>query len=164
MQRHPQTGKLLLDETTGKPLRVEGIENHYINSLEEHPFWTLMRDDHLPIGLMSDDPQQGGMDYKDQVKLLAGIGKRRNGVDPVDASVMQPLTAEELTLCNLNALQVAFCAPEVKTALAANIAAWAKEHNVHVEHPLLAEGRLHHKWQQRVDDPHDGHDGWSLGR
>ncbi len=146
LQRDPETGKLIINETTGEPRRVEGIENHYIDSLETHPFWTLMRDHHLPIGLMSDDPQQGGIDYKDQVKLLAGIGPSRNGIAPIDKEKMQPLTAEELTLCNLNALQVAFCEPEVKKLLADNIAKWAKEHNIHVEHELLG----NENWTNRL--------------
>lgn len=138
LQRDPTTAKLMLDQTTGKPLRVDGIENHYITSLEDHPIWTLMREHHLPIGLMSDDPQQGGIDYKDQVKLLAGIGRPRNGIAPVDPERVPPLTAEELVTCNLNAVQVAFCAPEVKEQLVANIRTWTNEHNIIVEHPLFA--------------------------
>ncbi|OYW13143.1 MAG: hypothetical protein B7X02_02770, partial [Rhodospirillales bacterium 12-54-5] len=165
LQLNPETGQLILDESTGKPLREDRIVNNYIDTLEEHPIWTLMRDYHLPIGLMSDDPQQGGIDYKDQVKLLAGVGKRRNSVAPIDASIMLPLTAEELTVCNLNALEVAFCEPEVKMELVGKIAAWAKEHHIQVEHPLLAEYAQQKKWGHWVrDDPQDGHDGWSAGR
>ena len=136
LHHDPKTGRPIVD-SSGKPMRVEGIENHYIESLEDHPIWPLMREHGLAIGLMSDDPQQGGIDYKDQVKLLAGIGSPRNGINPVCKPDFKPLTAEELTLCNLNALQAAFCEPEVKKQLANNIREWAKQHAIEVNHPLL---------------------------
>lgn len=165
IQRDPNTGEMLFDEKTivdpetheerkiRVPRRVEGIKNHDIENLEEHPIWELMRKHHVPIGLMSDDPQQGGIDYKDQVKLLAGFPLKhvpipaipKEGFTHIDREGKEehyaPLSAEELVLCNLNALQVAFCEPEVKKQLAENIAAWAKEHDIQVEHPLLAKPR-----------------------
>lgn len=116
--------------------RDPNVEKTYITRLEDHPFFTLMREYRLPIALASDDPQQGGIDYKDQIKLLAGIGKARNGIHPIGDG-FQPLTTEELTLCNLNAVQAAFCEPQVKAALVKPIAAWMREHGITVDHPLL---------------------------
>lgn len=166
LQRDPETGGLVFDiktiidpetkeERTIKiPRRVAGIKNHDIENLEEHPIWELMRKHHVPIGLMSDDPQQGGIDYKDQAYLLAGFPVKHVAIKPIpkegfthidrdgNKEHYSPLTAEELTLCNLNALEVAFCEPEVKKQLAHEIAAWAKEHDIHVEHSLLAQDRL----------------------
>ena len=102
-----------------------------LKTYEDHPFFTLLREHQLPIALASDDPQQGGIDYKDQVKLLAGITyKFRDG--------FQPLTAEELVICNLNAIHAAFCEATVKPTLVAPIRAWMNEHHVTVAHPLLA--------------------------
>lgn len=129
LHHDPKTGRPKLD-ANGKPLRIENIENHYIESLEDHPFWTLMRNHHLPIGLMSDDPEQGGISYKAQAKQLAGITYSFT-------KGFQPLTAEELVTCNLNAVQVAFCEPAVKTQLVETIRVWMKENHIEVQHPLL---------------------------
>ena len=136
LQRNAE-GNLLIDDATGKPKRVEGIENHYIQSLADHPFWTLLRDYGLPIGLMSDDPQQGGIDYKDQIRVLAGLEVPDLGQSFEQGEGFVPLTAEELTLCNLNAVQAAFCEPEVKRKLVANIKEWMVANTIEVEHPLL---------------------------
>lgn len=144
LQRDPATGEMLFDEktvvdeytheerTVRTPKRVEGIVNHYIKKLEDHPIWTLMRDHHLSIGLMSDDPQQGGIDYKTQAKRMAGLTYHF----PKD---FQPMSAEEFVLCNLNALQVAFCEPELKARLTDQIVDWMNVHHVQVDHPLLNE-------------------------
>lgn len=144
LQRNPETGELLFDEkivvdeytheekTVRTPLRVEGIANHYIKKLEDHPIWTLMRDHHLSIGLMSDDPQQGGIDYKVQAKRMAGLTYNF-------PQGFQPMSAEEFALCNLNALQVAFCEPELKAELMGHIVAWMKDNHIQVDHPMLTQ-------------------------
>ncbi|MEJ0010618.1 MAG: hypothetical protein WDN72_09100 [Alphaproteobacteria bacterium] len=90
-----------------------------------------MRDHGLPIALSSDDPEQGGIGYKAQVKELAGLTyKFPEG--------FRPLTAEELALCNLNAVTAAFCGPEVKQRLVRDLAAWMARHRIAVEHRLAA--------------------------
>ena len=144
LQRDPATGELVFDtrimvdphtkeETQIRtPRRVDGIVNHYVDKLEDHPFWTLMRDNVLPIGLMSDDPQQGGVDYNVQAKMLAGITYNF-------PKGFEPLTAEEFVHCNLNALQVAFCEPELKAQLVDTIARWIKQNDLNITHPLLTE-------------------------
>lgn len=189
LQRDPETGAMLfdtiinVDSVTNEerpvriPKRVVGIKNHNIENLEEHPIWELMREHHVPIGLMSDDPQQGGIDYKDQVKLLAGFLVKHVEINPIpkkgflyndrngETKHYAPLSAEELTLCNLNALEVAFCEPEVKKQLAGNIAEWAKEHNVHVQHSLLPQGATQ-KWNAHLNaHPRDSsRGGWGFDK
>ncbi|MFZ4124909.1 MAG: hypothetical protein ACOYJ2_02405 [Rickettsiales bacterium] len=110
--------------------RDPDVEKRYLSRLEEHPFFTLMRRDSLPIALASDDPQQGGIDYKDQVKMLAGLTYEFE-------SGFIPLSAEELTLCNLNAIEAAFCEASIKPRLIAPITEWLLTHQIHVRHPLL---------------------------
>jgi len=124
--KYLQTGVGMPDGKTRDP----DVVKTYLKTYEEHPFFTLLRDHQLPIALASDDPQQGGIDYKDQVKLLAGITYNfREG--------FQPLTAEELVICNLNAIHAAFCQAAVKPQLVAKVAAWMKANGVKVKHPLL---------------------------
>ena len=114
----------------GGQTRDPDVVKTYLKTYEEHPFFTLLRDHQLPIALASDDPQQGGIDYKDQVKLLAGITYTfRDG--------FRPLTAEELVICNLNAVHAAFCEAAVKPTLIGHIRAWMTQHNIVIEHPLL---------------------------
>lgn len=117
--------------------RDPDVEKVYIKKLERHPFFTLLRDHHLPIALASDDPQQGGIDYKDQVHLLAGMDVEHVDCRPIAKPGFQPLSAEELTICNLNAVHAAFCEPEVKQALTGKIAQWMKKNRIEVEYPLL---------------------------
>ncbi len=117
--------------------RDAGVEKVYIQKFERHPFFTLLRDHHLPIAIASDDPQQGGIDYKDQIRLLAGFDVEDIDRRPVQRRGFQPLTAEELVICNLNAVHAAFCEEPVKQQLVEKIAEWAKMHHIKVEHPLL---------------------------
>jgi adenosine deaminase len=114
----------------GTKTRDPEVVKTYLKTYEEHPFFTLLRTYHLPIALASDDPQQGGIDYKDQVKLLAGITYDF-------APGFQPLSAEELVICNLNAVHAAFCEPAVKAALIGHITQWMHAQTITVAHPLL---------------------------
>ncbi len=117
----------------GGKTRDPDVVKTYLKTYEEHPFFSLLRDHDLPIALASDDPQQGGIDYKDQVKLLAGITYDF-------APGFTPLTAEELAICNLNAVHAAFCEPAVKTALIGHIAQWMRAEHISVAHRLLRDG------------------------
>lgn len=110
-----------------------GTIKKHITEMKDHPIFTLMRQHNLPIALSSDDPEQGGISYKAQLKELAGITYKF-------PAGLKPLSAEELVACNLNAVQVAFCEPEVKEALVKKLRGWMKEHKIAVTHPLLEPG------------------------
>lgn len=127
---HYKDGKPHPKLTEDRSARVPGIENHYIEKLEDHPFFTLMREHRLPIALASDDPQQGGIPYKAQIRQLAGF-------DYVFPKRFPPLTAEELARCNLNAIHVAFCDKAIKKKLTTEIRQWMHTHGITIEHPLL---------------------------
>ncbi|MBX9726005.1 MAG: hypothetical protein K2X09_01960 [Rickettsiales bacterium] len=128
---HYKDGKPHSKYMTDGKTRDPDVEKKYLQTLEEHPFFPLLREHRLPIALASDDPQQGGIDYNDQVKLLAGL---TYAFKPGFA----PLSAEELVICNLNAVHAAFCEPEVKQHLIALIAQWVHDQKLHVTHPLLS--------------------------
>ena len=116
-------------EADGKTRR-KGVIKKHIRTLEEHPLFTLLREENLAIALASDDPEQAGVSYKAQVRALAGLSYRF-------PSGFMPLSAEELTLCNLNAIAAAFCPKDIKALLASDIARWMNTHSIRVTHALL---------------------------
>jgi len=124
--KYLQEGTAMPDGKTRDP----DVVKTYLKTYEEHPFFELLREHRLPIALASDDPQQGGIDYKEQVKLLAGLTYTFK-------AGFQPLTAEELVICNLNAVHAAFCEAGVKDKLIAIIAQWVHANRLTVYHPLL---------------------------
>ena len=116
-------------EADGKTRRTGVIKKH-IRKLEEHPLFSLLRQEGLPIALSSDDPEQAGVSYKAQLRALAGLSYRF-------PDGFAPLSAEELTRCNLNAIVAAFCEPPIKRRLVEDIARWTAQYAIDVEHPLL---------------------------
>ena len=103
------------------------MHTKHILDLAHHPFFPLLREHKLPLALMSDDPEMGGTSYKKQAKLLAGIGY-------AFPETLAPMSAEEFALCNLNAVEAAFCDAALKTELAGNIVRWLQENAVAVTH------------------------------
>lgn len=106
------------------------VKTKHISDLAYHPFFHLLREHNLKIALATDNPGMGGKAYKEQVKLLAGMGQNF-------MPDFRPMGAEELALCNLNAIDAAFCEPEIKQKLAGKLIGWMREHGIIVRHALL---------------------------
>ncbi len=106
-------------------MRDPSVHTKHILDLTKHPIFTLMRDHSVPIALATDNPEMGGMTYKEQVKLLAGFGSNF-------PSGFLPLSAEELALCNMHALKAAFCSRGVKEELAQALLSWMTKYNIKI--------------------------------
>lgn len=79
------------------PVSKGGLQE-IIPSLDQHPFFTLMHEHHLPIALATDNPNMGGVEFKVMLNQLAGLTSTGN------FSYTTSLTAEELVMCCLNAI------------------------------------------------------------
>lgn len=102
-----------------------------IPNLDQHPFFTLMREYHLPIALATDNPNMGGVEFKTMLKQLAGLTSSEN------FSSTTPLTAEELVMCCLEAIDASFCSTTVKEYYLEQLAIWTNKYEVKVPHPLM---------------------------
>jgi adenosine deaminase len=103
--------------------RNNAVKTKHISDLSAHPFFPLLRVHGLKIALATDNPGMGGKAYKEQVRLLAGMG-----CDFLPG--FSPLSAEELAACNLHAIRAAFCEPEVKQELEKKLRAWMKRYRI----------------------------------
>jgi len=110
--------------------RDPSVVTKHITHLASHPLFPLLREHGLKIALATDNPGMGGRSYKEQAKLLAGIGYDFPAGFP-------PLSAEELALCNLNAIDAAFCRQEIKENFVRELSGWMKSNGVQVTHHLL---------------------------
>jgi len=104
-------------------VRDPSVHTKHILDLAAHPFFPLMREHKLSIALATDNPQMGGKAYKEQVRLLAGIGYSF-------PSGFQPLSAEELARCNQHAINAAFCDNATRKKLSDALSAWMRKYNI----------------------------------
>lgn len=119
--------------TDGKPTaKNKGGQPHYIEEVWQHPFFELLREHKLNIALGTDNPALGAVPYKEMVTILAGLSPQH----PFPQKVT-PLTAEELALCNLNAIGAAFCEAGEKKHCVDAVRDWMTTHHIKASHHLL---------------------------
>lgn len=113
-------------DANGQPTsQNKGGKPHYIEQIWQHPLFELMREHKLAIALATDNPGLGAVPYKTMVTILAGLAPDHPFLQQV-----QPLSAEELAVCNLNAIDAAFCDPDEKARCIEAIRQWMDKHRI----------------------------------
>lgn len=87
----------------------------YIETLDDHPFFTLLRKHKMKITLCSDNPQMAGIPVNQLLYMLAGLKTDLNHIpDSWHIKNQQPLQFGELVECLVNSAEVAFCDQSIK--------------------------------------------------
>lgn len=98
---------------TGKALSHKyGGEKQYVENLEQHPIFTLLRDHKMELGLCSDNPEISGVPIEDLFMMLAGIKIDNTPSDWLKCA--NPLKTGELVACLINSAKAAFCDESIK--------------------------------------------------
>lgn len=91
-----------------------GGEKRYIENLDQHPIFTLLRDHKMNIGLCSDNPEIAGVPLQTLFMMLAGI-KKDDYTIPTDwLKCSNPLKTGELIACLISGINAAFCDKSLK--------------------------------------------------
>lgn len=91
-----------------------GGEKRYVENLDQHPLFILLRNYKLKIGLCSDNPEIAGIPIQTLFMMLAGIKRDDYNVPDSWLKCSAPLKTGELVSCLVNGMNAAFCEEELK--------------------------------------------------
>ena len=91
-----------------------GGEKRYVEDLDQHPLFTLLRDYNLKIGLCSDNPEIAGVPIQSLFMMLAGIKRDDYTIPESWLKCSSPLKTGELISCLVNGINAAFCNVQLK--------------------------------------------------
>ena len=99
----------------GKPISHRyGGTKQYVENIDQHPIFTLLRNYKMKLGICSDNPEISGVSIEALLMMLSGIKSDDYNVPEKWLKCSAPLKTGELVDCLINSVNAAFCDDELK--------------------------------------------------
>lgn len=106
------------NEATNFPLpKSQGGQQRYLESLDEHPIFELVRKHKMKISLCSDNPELGGVSLQDLYLILTGVIEGKEHMPAAFLKCSSPFKLGEIAQFAAINIESAFCSEEIKLQL-----------------------------------------------